>query len=136
MHLSNTAEYALRAMACITLRENGKPISSKALSEQTDIPNHYLSKIMRKMVEGGLVLSRKGHGGGFMLARDPADITFEDIVTQAGYKVDPDNCVFGWEKCNALDPCPLHESWAGLKEAFHEWAENKTLADVTSMDDV
>lgn len=130
MHLPQTAEYALRAMACITLKKDGKPVSSKVLARATGIPNHYLSKIMRKMVEADLVISQKGHGGGFKLARKPEEISFKEILATVDYNIEPDSCVFGWGQCNSLDPCPLHETWSQLKDSFQWWAENMSLQEV------
>lgn len=130
MHLPQTAEYALRAMACIALKDDEKPVPSKVLAKSTDIPSHYLSKIMRKMVEAGLVSSKKGHGGGFKLAKAPEKITFEQILEAADYKIEPESCVFGWGKCDSDKPCPLHNSWSQLKDSFQWWSENKTLQDV------
>lgn len=130
MHLPQTAEYALRAMACIALKEDGRPVSSKVLARATGIPNHYLSKIMRKMVEADLAISQKGHGGGFKLAKEPEKITFKEILATVDYKIEPDTCVFGWDKCNSEDPCPLHSTWSQLKDSFQWWAENISLQEV------
>lgn len=130
MFLSQTAEYALRAMACIALKKDGRPVSSRVLARATDIPNHYLSKIMRKLVEEGLVESQKGHGGGFRLARDPKEISFKNILETVDYKIEPDSCVFGWDTCNNEHPCPLHHTWSQLKDSFQQWSENITLEDV------
>lgn len=130
MHLPQTAEYALRAMACVALKKDGEPVSSKVLARATGIPSHYLSKIMRKMVEADLVISQKGHGGGFKLAKDPEEITFKKILATVDYKIEPDTCVFGWEKCNSKEPCPLHNTWSQLKDSFQWWAENMSLQEV------
>lgn len=130
MFLSQTAEYALRAMACIAMKKNDNPVSSSVLARATGIPSHYLSKIMRKMVEKGLVDSRKGHGGGFRLAREPGQISFKKILETVDYKMEADSCVFGWEECDNEEPCPLHHTWSHLKNSFQWWSENMTLQDV------
>lgn len=130
MFLSQTAEYALRAMACIVLKKDNSPVSSNTLAKATNIPSHYLSKIMRKMVEADLVISQKGHGGGFKLAKPPEEVTFKEILATVDYKIESDNCVFGWDECDSDDPCPLHNSWSKLKNSFLWWAENMTLQDI------
>ncbi|WP_138430991.1 RrF2 family transcriptional regulator [Fodinibius saliphilus] len=130
MHLPQTAEYALRAMACIALKKDGRPVSSNVLARATGIPGHYLSKILRKMVEADLVTSQKGHGGGFRLAKEPSEIKFKSILATVDYKIEPNSCVFGWDECDSEDPCPLHNTWSQLKDSFQWWAENTTLQDV------
>lgn len=117
-------------MACVALKKDGSPVSSKVLARATGIPSHYLSKIMRKMVEADLVVSQKGHGGGFKLAKKPEDITFREILATVDYKIEPDTCVFGWEECDSDEPCPLHNTWSQLKDSFHWWAENMSLQEV------
>ena len=130
LKFNRTTEYALRAMANLALQRHDRPMTAKALSKATDIPQHYLSKIMKKLVEAGLVMSQKGHGGGFSLGKPNNEIPFLDILVASGYESHPNRCVYGWGECNNEAPCPLHESWVELNDAFKEWAMKKTLMDV------
>ena len=130
MILSQTAEYAMRAMTAIATSREECPCRTRDISTSVGIPMHYLSKIMRKLVEAGLLVSQKGHGGGFVLARPADQIRFIEILKAAEFEVEPKACVFGWGRCDAFHPCPLHPIWAKLKSSFVEWAETYTLADV------
>jgi len=134
MQLPQTAEYALRAMAFLATATKGGAVRSKDLSVETGIPAHYLSKILRKLVLQGLLLSQKGHGGGFVLAREAQEITFIEILTSVGYRPEPDRCSFGWGGCDPDNPCPLHPAWSQLNESFWVWATKNTLANVTLSD--
>ncbi len=106
------------------------PIRAQDLSEVTNIPLPYLSKIMRRLVEAGLLRSQKGHGGGFKLAQPLAEVRFVDVLNAIDYAVEPSSCVFGWGQCSSTNPCPLHPFWKNLKDEFTQWAEHYTLADV------
>ena len=130
MRLTQTAEYALRALGHMATLPDGNAIRAQDLSHVTGIPIHYLSKIMRRLVEAGLLYSRKGHGGGFKFARPLAEIRFADVLNAVDYEVEPMSCVFGWGACNKDHPCPLHPFWKSLKDEFIHWAEHYTLADV------
>lgn len=130
MFLNQTSHYALRAITELIPTRNGEPINSADLSKKTDVPSHYLSKIMRKMVEAGYVQSRKGHGGGFTLITDPDELRIIDVLTAIGFDMDHQPCVFGWAKCSDSKPCPLHPVWKKLKESFKEWACNITFEDI------
>lgn len=130
MLLTQTAEYALRAMATLATLGPGEAIRAVDLAEKTGIPVHYLSKVMRRLVVQRLVISRKGHGGGFALGRPPKQITFEEILKVDPYFETTTLCAFGWESCSNHKPCPLHTTWSELKEAFHKWASTTTLASV------
>jgi len=130
MVLSQTAEYALRAMAWLATTPSEEPMRVKDLSTSTGIPSHYLSKVMRRLVLAGLLTSQKGQGGGFLLARPPEEIRFLDILTAVDAYSTDDRCAFGWGQCDAVHPCPLHGSWSRLNEQLKSWAEGTTLADI------
>lgn len=130
MIVSHSAEYALRAMAWIASRPATDATRARDLSDIAGIPPHYVSKILRRLVVAGLLESQKGHGGGFVLARPPAEIRFADVLEALDAMPDRSVCHFGWGRCNATEPCPLHESWMSLCSAFQTWSTEHTLADV------
>lgn len=128
--LSQTAEYALRAMAHLATLEPGASARAAEVAEATSIPAHYLSKVMRRLVLAGLVESQKGHHGGFSLSRPPSRIRFGEILAAAGVDADQDHCAFGWGRCNVAKPCPLHDAWSELHCRYSAWASQTTLADI------
>ncbi len=130
MLLSQTAEYALRAMAWLAYECPDAPVRAQDLSQGTGIPPHYLSKILRRLVLAGLLESQKGQGGGFSLARPPESICFEDILLAVDSYPVQGRCAFGWGTCGEDNPCPLHASWSRLSDSVHTWAANTTLAAV------
>ena len=130
MRLSQTAEYALRTMAQLAIGDPHQPVTGKELARQTDIPVHYLSKLLRKLVVAGLLTSQKGHSGGFRLAKPAGEIRLIDILNAVEAGPDLDRCSFGWGKCDATKPCPLHPVFVQLNEAIDMWASRRTLADL------
>jgi Rrf2 family protein len=104
--LSQTVEYALRAMVHIASLEPGSTISSEAIAERANIPHGYLSKVMRGLAVAELVRSQRGPKGGFSLARPADSISLLDVVNA----VDP---IARIRKCPLGNPahlrlCPLH----------------------------
>ena len=128
MLFNQTAEYALRAMAHLALLPAGQSVRARDLSTATNIPADYVSKVLRRMVREGLLHSQKGHGGGFRLARAPADITFAEVLAAAEPDPGRDRCAFGWGACDATRPCLLHSAWSDLKDRYGAWAATTTLA--------
>lgn len=126
--LTQTAEYALRAMSSLALSAGQTPMRANELSAGTGVPLPYLWKIMRRMVDAGLVVSAKGHGGGFRLARPAEAISYMDILEVMGYDTRTGSCVFGWGQCRNDKPCPMHSTWSRLNESFVAWARSTTLA--------
>jgi len=130
MFVSQTAEYALRAMTQIALLPDRVAVTVADLAAATAIPEAYLSKVMRKMVKAKLVTGRKGHGGGFRLARAPGDISLGNVLAAAGLEYDPTHCAFGWARCNSASPCALHFAWSELTDRCRSWGRDVTLLDV------
>lgn len=127
MVVNQTAEYALRAMAVLAELPAGEALRASDLAEQAEVPTHYLSKILRRLVVAGLLKSQKGHGGGFVLARPPSRIRFADILEATDSAVDAKRCAFGWGRCNPTNPCPLHPAWTELNANLEHWAKTTTL---------
>ena len=117
-------------MAQLAVNSDGALMRAEELSERTGIPRHYISKIMRRLVEAGLVSARKGHGGGFALARPATGIRFADILEALGFTQESMHCVFGWQQCGPENPCLLHDTWSMMSEAFSRWADGTTFADI------
>ncbi len=133
MHVTQTARYALHVMMRLASMPKGTQTRARDLSKATNVPPAYLSKIMRRLVRKGLLRARKGHGGGFVLARRAQSIRLEDVLAAAGGSLEPDVCIFGNGRCDAADPCPLHDSWSELNLAFHAWSRRTTLASLAPL---
>lgn len=130
--LSKSAEYALRIMAALAEpdRATKNLVGSQMIAKETDIPAHYLSKILRRMVEAKLLYAVKGHNGGFRLAKPAKQIRFVDILEAVEGKSKVPLCVFGWDACSDKTPCVLHHRWKEARVSFQGWAVKTTLQDV------
>lgn len=104
--ISQTVEYALRAVVTIAQHE-GQPCTSRKIAALTQVPSAYLSKLMQGLVRGGLVHSQRGLHGGFVLTKEPDQLTIFDVVEV----VDPirriTQCPLGIQ-AHGNTLCPLH----------------------------
>ncbi|MDM4016795.1 Rrf2 family transcriptional regulator [Roseiconus lacunae] len=121
--ISKTAEYALRAIACMGGQVDC-PLSANLLAEQTQVPRRYLTRVLQDLCAAGLVQSRPGPGGGYELVKPPEALTILDVINT----VDPieriKQCPLGLKTHTEL--CPLH---AELDKAYA--ATEKAFASVT-----
>jgi Rrf2 family protein len=117
-------------MASLAAAPRDVPVRAKDLSEGSGIPPHYLSKVLRRLVLADLLVSQKGQGGGFVLARSPEEIRFIEILAAVDSYPTKGRCAFGWGVCDEVNPCPLHDTWSELNDAIRDWAATTTLADV------
>lgn len=79
MPISQTAEYALRAIVCLA-DDLGRAQTTQEIAKVTKIPSDYLSKIMQSLRRAGLVLARRGVNGGFVLSESPASISVLKVI--------------------------------------------------------
>jgi Rrf2 family protein len=129
MYLSRPAEYALRAMTYIAQQEPTQRVLTRDLAEAINVPAPFLSKIMRRLTADGILNAKKGHHGGFLLAKPPEDVRFIDIMRAVDFEPTSDHCLFGLENCDSQNPCPLHSEWSVLKGQIEQWATSHTLGD-------
>lgn len=117
--LSKTAEYALRAIACMG-SQVGTAVSADQLARQTKVPRRYLTRVLQDLAAAGLVRSRPGPGGGYELHQSTGDMTILHVVNA----VDPIEriraCPLGLKTHDKL--CPLHaeldKAYAATEAAF------------------
>jgi len=77
--ISQTAEYALRAMVYLAMNDS-EPQTTEQIAETTKVPAGYLSKVLQSLRRAGLVVSQRGLGGGFVLAKPPDKTSILEVV--------------------------------------------------------
>jgi len=81
MLLTRASEYALLSLDVI--RNSKHPIGAEQLANELCIPKSFLAKILQSLAKGGILESRKGAHGGFILAKDVKDISVNEIIFAA-----------------------------------------------------
>jgi Rrf2 family protein len=123
--LSQTTIYALRAIGFIAKGEPDQPVLSSRLSEQLKIPQNYLSKIMHRLVQAGYLISKRGTGGGFVLAKRANKIAIIDIVSLFMNIKQFDHCFLGEIRCNGS--CRMHDQWKPIMTEFKKLINNNSI---------
>ncbi len=104
--ISQTAEYALRAIVCLAGNSN-KSLTSQEIADMARVPAGYMSKVLQALGRAGLVVSQRGLNGGFTLTRSADGMTVLDVVNA----VDPikriKTCPLGLKQ-HGENLCPLH----------------------------
>src|SRR5215831_7044184 len=81
MKASVKSDYACRAVEALALHHpNSRPLRIEEISEREGIPANYLVQIMIEVKSNGLLQSRRGKAGGYVLARQPKEITVGDVL--------------------------------------------------------
>ena len=129
--LSQTAEYALRAVVLLAEQTPGTPARVGELAKTLDIPQNYLSKTLHLLALTGVLRSARGKGGGFMLARPASDITLFDIVDPFDRLGARPTCLMGQGECSEAHACAAHATWKAVSQQVQAFFLHTTLADLS-----
>ena len=124
---SQTVEYSLRAMVVLAFRYS-KPATVQQIAELTQVPRPYLSKMMQNLVHADLVRSRRGKGGGFVLAKDPAQVSILDIINAIEPIVRINSCPLEIAQHTSL--CSLHSRLDQVYALVEQAYADCTLAEL------
>jgi Rrf2 family iron-sulfur cluster assembly transcriptional regulator len=139
---SNPSEYAVRALSELVLMSQDNPaapgsrrasyIMLDKLTEQANLPREFLAKIFRQLVEGGILNSAKGPGGGFALAKPAHEVSLLNVIEaiDGGHQID--GCVVGLARCNDHMPCPQHDLFKPIRQRLRAYLSTTTLADTAA----
>lgn len=125
--LSQTAQYALRAMIYLGEREGRGPVRVDEVAEALDVPRNYLSKILHALVKRGILGSLRGPRGGFYVARDPGAITLLELVEPFDDIEARRTCLLGKKECSDGNPCAVHAQWKATATEVARFYRETTL---------
>lgn len=124
---SKKCEYGLQAVLYMAAKESGCVCPSDEIARMLQIPKEFVSKILQSLTSSGIVESRKGKSGGFLLAKNPAKIKLIDIVEAIDGLEIFNSCVLGFPECSPDQPCPVHDKWGELRTKAYNMLTDETL---------
>lgn len=127
--LSKSAEYAIRALHCLAHVPDGRPVTTSALAGRVGVPENYLSKLLHRLGQEGMVSSRRGRGGGHELARAAAEVSLAEVVAPFDDLLER-RCLLGRGECRDDAPCVAHEDWIEASSRLREFFGSTSLADL------
>jgi Rrf2 family protein len=96
----------------------GKYAGAGEIAKAIGAPQNYLGKLLQLLVREGLLVSQKGLGGGFRLAKPPEEIALRDIVDPTEHLERWGDCILGLPDCSDAEPCALHRRWKTIRESY------------------
>jgi Rrf2 family protein len=131
MLLTRASEYALLSLD--TIRKADKPVGAEILANELNIPKSFLAKIMQSLAKEGILESRKGAHGGFLLAKKPGDITLYSVIVAAEGKAPAvldcsqyvDSCPSG-----AIGTCTISPFLHRFQRKVDSFLSDLTLEDI------
>jgi Rrf2 family protein len=134
--VSTRGDYASRALLSLALNADGEgPTSVRDIAERTGLPQPYLEQILLALKGAGLVRSKRGVGGGYVLARPPRQIALSEIVSAVDGPISAGD--FGEPHqngaCDHEGQCVLLAVWAQVGEHMRQMLGAISLADIAAI---
>ncbi|MFZ0060200.1 MAG: Rrf2 family transcriptional regulator [Acidimicrobiales bacterium] len=133
MRVSTRGDYACRALLSLALRDDGvTPTSVRDIAERTGLPQPYLEQILLALKGAGLVRSKRGVGGGYVLARSADTITLGAIVSAVDGPIAIGDFGLPHENgaCDHEGQCVLLDLWADVSEHMRRHLDSYLLSDM------
>lgn len=131
MKVSTKGRYAIRIMLDLAIHNTGEFIPLKEVSERQGITLKYLEQIIILLKRSGYLKSSRGNGGGYKLAKQPAEYTLGDILRTTEGNLSPIACLEDEENvCPRSIICPTLDFWQGLDQVINDYVDGVTLQDL------
>ena len=122
MKISYKSDYALKALLELALRyeqDKARIVPIAEIAKFGDMPKKFLEQILLALVRGGFVKSKRGSGGGFILAKQPSEITIGDVLRFVEGPIGPIACVNdSYKDCRDVKGCVFRSVWKEVAGAI------------------
>jgi len=130
---SKACEYGIRALTIIAKEgEKGQRVGIKDVCRIAKTPESFTAKILQNLVRRGILNSQKGPSGGFYLTKDLSSLTLYEIVEAIDGTEIFNKCGLGLSRCDARNPCPLHDKFESVRSDLRKMCETNTLESLTT----
>lgn len=132
VRISTKGRYALRVMVDLAVHDQGAYIPLRDVSGRVGITVKYLEQIIALLNRAGFVVSSRGLGGGYRLARGTEQYTAGEILRAVEGSLAPVACLDEPGACPRGGVCPTLPFWRGLDKAVNDYVDSVTLADLVA----
>jgi Rrf2 family protein len=133
--LSKRTQYSLRALYALTRKYGEGPVLITSLAQEETIPKKFLEQILLALKSTGFVASKKGKGGGYVLAQPPENITIGSVIRAIEGPLAPLPCASETQfrkcdECVDVQTCGTRIVMRKVRDAMAEILDNTSLAAV------
>ena len=131
--LSKKTKYGLRALLALAERAGQGPVQISELADKQRLPRKFLEAILLELTRHGLLLSKKGRGGGYVLSRKPGDITVGQVMRalEGPLALTPCVSVTAYRRCEECideETCGIRLAMKEVRDATSHILDNTSLA--------
>lgn len=130
MKISTKGRYGLRTLMDISIHQTKGPVNLNDIAERQGISAKYLWQIVNLLKTAGFVRGTRGPKGGYILIRDPADITMLDVIQILEGPISLVECVDDADFCERMENCVAHSVWTDVSQVIRGALQKITLAEI------
>jgi len=136
--LTAKGKYSLKALAHLAGLAPGATTQGIDIAQANNIPKKFLDAILGELRNAGIVYSRKGPGGGYMLARAPSEIRIGHVIRAIDGPLAPIACASRTayqpcRDCNDVKSCTVRLTMTKVRDAMSDVLDQVTLADMVAL---
>jgi len=130
--IRRNTDYALRAMTALAQNYPDRCLSVRRLSQNVDVSNLLLAKLLQKLQRAKFVKSSMGPNGGFTLNKPPKEISLKKIIEVIQGPIRLNRCDINIDPCPLKEKCPLRPKLAQLQNDIDRYFSDITLQELLS----
>lgn len=130
MKVSTKGRYGLRTLMDISIHQAGGPVNLNDIAHRQGISAKYLWQIVNLLKTAGFVRGTRGPKGGYVLLRDPADISLLDVIQILEGPVSLVECVDDPASCPRTEDCMAHGVWTEVSREIRGALQKISLAEI------
>lgn len=127
MQLNITTDYAIRTVLFLAIKKD--VVSSAEISSAMKIPQNYILVLTKRLREAGIIETIRGSNGGFVLKKEPWDISIHDIIQAMEGTTKINRCLEEDHYCSrhAIDTCPVRKNYEKFQTIFDDYMNGITI---------
>ncbi len=131
MKLTYKGDYALKAVLDMALHYDKELVTSHDLAKRIDAPVKFFEQVLMELKKGGIIQSRRGNEGGYLLSKPPSQITIGDVVRVIEGPIEPISCVKeNYACCTDINKCVFRNIWQRVHQATSDIIDHITFEDL------
>lgn len=135
MKVSTRGEYGIRAMVALAHHYGAGPLSIADIARESSVPTAYLEQLIAPLRRAGIVESKRGARGGYVLGRAPEEIRVGEVFRIMEGPIAPMDCVSenaDDQTCPLIEGCETRPVWLRLRDSMIDALDSQTLADLVA----
>jgi len=125
--VTRKTDYACRVVLQLAKMPAGSWTTSRVVAASQDIPVRLIGSIISRLAKAGLVITKRGKGGGISLALPTCEISLLDVLRAMQGSVALNTCSISMGPCRLSELCPMRVPWERCQEALMEELRTATF---------